>query len=64
MSGRRRKLSPHDLRRIDAWMQRKPNSNRFRLPVSAICRILRVSHNTVLDAGYRRRAYAGCARVG
>jgi hypothetical protein len=58
MAGRKPKLTAADLQRIDRLRKRRCGP----LPVSALKRLFRVSHNTLLDAIHRRGAYTECAR--
>jgi hypothetical protein len=55
--GRPPKLTYPALRRIDEWMAAR------RISVSVMCRILKVTPNTLYDAHKRIRGYKDCPRA-
>lgn len=60
--GRPPKLTYTMLHRIDTWFADRKRFKYRKLPISAMCRILQVSRNTIYDAAMRRNAYRGCPR--
>lgn len=54
MSGKPSALTYPQLRRVDAWAETR------KISVAAMCRVLKISPNTLYDAFKRRRAYRDC----